>query len=61
VQRRGITFLWSVVWLAFGDTSGRESNAILHGTVPNEQVAEYETGQQAGHAHRATCYHLGFG
>jgi len=59
VQRRGmpvIIFLGSVVRLAVGD-----SDAVLHGTVPAEQVAEYETGQQAGHAYRAARYHLRFG
>jgi len=56
VQRRGIPvviFLGSVVRLAVGD-----SDAVLRWTVPAEQVAEYETGQQAGHAHRAARYHL---
>lgn len=65
MQRRGMPiFLVPVVRPAVGRTGRRRETAaaaVIRGTIPTEQVAEHECGQQAGHAHRAARYHFRFG
>lgn len=66
VQRRRVPGLLElVVRLPVGRGSAgrrrRRAAAAVAVVVPSEQVTEHQTGQQAGHAHRAARYHFRFG
>lgn len=62
VQRRRVPVFLVLVVRPGGNTSdGRGGPAVRLRAEPPEHVAEHETGQQEGHAHRTARQHFRFG